>query len=94
MRLGAPDTMPPLARPPPPARLRPLAPRAAGTRSFGPKCPHVETSLALEGPAELGTAAANAACSPLETAEVTFDLLHSNGGNKHLVNINSDTFDE
>ena len=47
-------------RPPPPARLRPLAPRTAGTSSFCPKCLHAETTPAPEGPAGLGPLAGKA----------------------------------
>lgn len=50
MQLRAPDTMPPLARPPLRAQLRPLAPRTAGTRSFGPKCPQDETTRVWRAP--------------------------------------------
>lgn len=94
MQLSAADTMPPLARPPPPARLRPLAPRTAGTRSFGPKCPHAETTRAREDPAALGLLAAKAICTPLERAHVTLDPAHSDSRNNHLVIIDSDTFDK
>lgn len=91
MLLRAPDTMPPLARPPLKAWLRPFAPRTAGTSSFCPKCPHAETTPALEGPAGLGPPAAKAICTPLETAFVTFDPFHSNSRDNHCVYIDSDT---
>lgn len=48
-RHNAPSSPAPLT-----ARPRPLTPRTAGTRSFGPKRPHSETTLASEGRAELG----------------------------------------
>lgn len=91
MQLRAPDTMPPLARPPLKAWLRPFASRTAGTSSFCPKCPHAETTPALEGPAGLGPPVAKAICTPLETAYVTFDPLHSNSRDNHCGYVDSDT---
>lgn len=91
MQLRAPDTMPPLARPPLKAWLRPFASRTAGTSSFCPKCPHAETTPALEGPAGSGPPAAKAICTPLETTYVTFDPLHSTSRDNHCGYIDSDT---